>query len=149
MPTVKKTVVTRPTKKGGLSTYVQSYNVGSNSNKISDDIITSIKTQQVVNSKYLLNDYLRSLTLSNITVYDIKFIISKLININDIEILSEFIINNIDNLNLMVLCGILNNIPNKYEYYLILFSVIFEKLNVSDDILYSLLYSLNFSMLKL
>lgn len=144
MPTRKKIAVTRPTKEGGLSTYVQSYSTGNTTNSsISNDIIASIKIQHTVNNKYLLYDYLRSLSPTNLTVNNIYYITSKINSIEDIESLTEFIVNNIDDLNLMVLCGILNNIPVKYEYYLIIFTDVFEKIKVSDDVLYSLIYSLN------
>jgi len=143
MPKTKKLIVTRPTKGGGLSTYSQSYNVNNTPSKESDNIINSIKIQHAINERYLLKDYLRSLKLSNFATFDIKLIISKVKNLNDIEELSKFIIDNIDHLNLMVICGIFNNIPNKYEYYEIIFRHIIDNLNISDDKLYSLIYSLN------
>jgi hypothetical protein len=142
MPKTEKKIVFRPNKKGGISTYIRTYNVRKGSKEQSDGVIESIKIQHSVNDKYILYDYLRSISPSKFSSFDIYFIISKLKNLNDVEVLVGFINDNIDKMDLLVMCCILNNIPNKSEYYQVIFNDLIKKADISNDILFPMIYSI-------
>ena len=142
--TVKKLPVTRPTKSGGLSTYIQSYNSSSKELNPATEFINSLKIRNNILNKYSLSEYLKDITLLNkLTIYDVFFISSKIKSVIDIEIIVNFLNKNILDIDLLIICSIVNNIPTKFEYYEILIKEFINNKKIEKYHLISILYSLN------
>jgi hypothetical protein len=142
--TVKKVPVTRPTKSGGLSTYIQSYNSSSKELNPAKEFINSLKIRNNILNKYNLSEYLKNIkSLNKLTIYDVFFISSKIKSIIDIEIIVNFLNKNILDIDLLIICSIINNIPTKFEYYEILIKEFVSNKKIEKYNLISILYSLN------
>lgn len=142
--TVKKLPVTRPTKSGGLSTYIQSYNSSIKELNPAIEFINSLKIRNTILNKYSLSEYLNDIkSLNKLTSYDVFFISSKIKSIIDVELIVNFLNKNILNIDLLIICSIINNIPTKFEYYEILINSFINNKNIEKYYLISILYSLN------